>query len=415
MANLVSTEILLVLNNRATLRRDEFTASIISENIVSIKSGCAEWKLNYTKDTVDDILYGSVQELFDIISAFSIGGGGTGEGVPEGTERDVVTYDTEGVPVAKPLGWRQFSDLPTPPPFLNGVFIGTAFSEDGSALFGFLEMAISGVESYVSPNAFPVYNPGIIGNGGGTLPVANGVNDGDAVNVFQLRDANSKKADLDGGRVPESQLPSYVDNVQEYPSITDFPVSGVSNVVYLAIDTNKPYRWGGTVYVEITSGIALGETSATAYRGDRGLAAYNHSQESGNPHGLVLKTIDGAPLFGVGNININAVLSTSTANGVKTTEYVNRFEYTCKVPFNQNVPVPPAHYSTLTTTNILPVGITIDGASEHYISIRNDNRAVLVNVWDDSSRKIVIGFYNSWPNAANIAVGSVFIKLVKYK
>lgn len=33
------------------------------------------------------------------------------------------------------------------------------------------------------------------------------------------------------------------------------------------------------------SGLALGETSTTAYRGDRGKAAYDHSQVTGNPHG----------------------------------------------------------------------------------------------------------------------------------
>jgi len=36
---------------------------------------------------------------------------------------------------------------------------------------------------------------------------------------------------------------------------------------------------------ELTGGAVLGETSSTAYRGDRGKAAYDHSQSSGNPHG----------------------------------------------------------------------------------------------------------------------------------
>lgn len=137
-------------------------------------------------DEVNDVPVATLQEIFDLLTAFNDGGGGAGEGVPAGTERDVLTYNSEGVSVAKPLGWRQFSDLPTPPPFSNGVFIGTAFNTDGTALFGFLEMAMSGVESFVLPNAFPVYNPGIIGNGGGTLPVANAINDGDAVNLNQL-------------------------------------------------------------------------------------------------------------------------------------------------------------------------------------------------------------------------------------
>lgn len=35
----------------------------------------------------------------------------------------------------------------------------------------------------------------------------------------------------------------------------------------------------------------LGETELTAYRGDRGKIAYDHSQEEGNPHGLTTADI----------------------------------------------------------------------------------------------------------------------------
>lgn len=82
MANLVSTDVLLILNNRATMRRDEFTADIVDENIVRIRSGCGsiEWKLDARKDTVNDELSDTAQDLFDVISAFSIGGG-DGDGV----------------------------------------------------------------------------------------------------------------------------------------------------------------------------------------------------------------------------------------------------------------------------------------------------------------------------------------------
>lgn len=41
-------------------------------------------------------------------------------------------------------------------------------------------------------------------------------------------------------------------------------------------------------------GVALGETSTTAYRGDRGKAAYDHSQATGNPHGTTPTQITGA-------------------------------------------------------------------------------------------------------------------------
>ena len=37
--------------------------------------------------------------------------------------------------------------------------------------------------------------------------------------------------------------------------------------------------------------LALGETSSTAYRGDRGKIAYDHSQATGNPHGTKLEEL----------------------------------------------------------------------------------------------------------------------------
>ena len=88
-------------------------------------------------------------------------------------------------------------------------------------------------------------------------------------------DANGV-AELDGaGKVPSAQLPSYVDDVLEYADFASFPVTGESGKIYVALDTNKTYRWGGSAYVEISESLALGETSTTAYRGDRGKAAYD--------------------------------------------------------------------------------------------------------------------------------------------
>lgn len=87
-------------------------------------------------------------------------------------------------------------------------------------------------------------------------------------------------AELDEtGKVPASQLPAYVDDVLEYADKAAFPATGESGKIYIAIDTNICYRWGGSVYVEIASSLALGETSATAYRGDRGKISYDHSQD----------------------------------------------------------------------------------------------------------------------------------------
>lgn len=90
-------------------------------------------------------------------------------------------------------------------------------------------------------------------------------------------------ASLDaGGRIPASQIPGGFDNIDEYDSLSDFPETGEEGKIYVAKDTNLTYRWTGTQYVEISPSLALGETATTAYRGDRGKAAYDHSQVSGD-------------------------------------------------------------------------------------------------------------------------------------
>lgn len=72
------------------------------------------------------------------------------------------------------------------------------------------------------------------------------------------------------GKVPSSQLPSYVDDVLEYNSLSAFPATGETGKIYIAKDTNKTYRWSGTAYTEISASLALGETSSTAYAGNKG-------------------------------------------------------------------------------------------------------------------------------------------------
>lgn len=72
------------------------------------------------------------------------------------------------------------------------------------------------------------------------------------------------------GKVPTAQLPSYVDDVLEYNNKAGFPSTGETGKIYIAKDTNLTYRWSGTQYVEISASLALGETSSTAFAGDRG-------------------------------------------------------------------------------------------------------------------------------------------------
>ena len=69
---------------------------------------------------------------------------------------------------------------------------------------------------------------------------------------------NNGYAGLDGsGKVPSTQLPSYVDDVLEYANVAALPATGETGKIYITLDTNKIYRWSGSVYVEISSSAAV--------------------------------------------------------------------------------------------------------------------------------------------------------------
>ena len=91
--------------------------------------------------------------------------------------------------------------------------------------------------------------------------------------------ANGVATLTESGKVPASQLPTYVDDVLEgtLVSPTEFTLNEgqqgevkQSGVVYVDTITNKSYRWSGLQYVMTGSDLALGETSSTAYAGDKG-------------------------------------------------------------------------------------------------------------------------------------------------
>ena len=53
-------------------------------------------------------------------------------------------------------------------------------------------------------------------------------------------------------KIDSTYLPSFVDDVEEYPNFASFPVTGETSKIYIALDTNLTYRWSGSVYVEIS-------------------------------------------------------------------------------------------------------------------------------------------------------------------
>lgn len=55
-----------------------------------------------------------------------------------------------------------------------------------------------------------------------------------------------------GSKVAAIYLPGFVDDVLEYANLAALPGTGTAGIIYVTLDTNKTYRWGGSSYTEIS-------------------------------------------------------------------------------------------------------------------------------------------------------------------
>ena len=213
----------------------------------------------------------------------------------------------------------EISDLPSIPlSKITGT--GTAAAKDaGTAAGNVAELQSNGklLASIIPDLAGTYVAVGTTING---KPLSSNVtlsaDDVGAIPVSQKGSASGVASLGDDGKVPSSQLPSYVDDVVEYESREAFPQTGEDGKIYVAEDTNLTYRWSGSAYVEISPSLALGTTASTAYYGDKGQAAYDHSQiTSGNPHGTTAAQIGAAP-----SSHVSTVASASQLGHIKISD-----------------------------------------------------------------------------------------------
>lgn len=78
---------------------------------------------------------------------------------------------------------------------------------------------------------------------------------------------------------------TYYEKIETYSD----EITPETGKIYIDIRTNETFRWSGSVYAPIRSDLILGETSSTAYRGDRGKIAYDTALANDNR----LDAIDG--------------------------------------------------------------------------------------------------------------------------
>lgn len=139
------------------------------------------------------------------------------------------------------------------------------------ALVEIKDIADNGGVTGVKGNAETTYRKGNVNITPANIGLGNLTNDSQ-VKRSEMGKANGVATLGADGKVPTSQLPSYVDDVLEYENKAAFPATGEEGKIYVAKDTNLTFRWSGSSYVEISASLALGETNSTAYAGDKGKA-----------------------------------------------------------------------------------------------------------------------------------------------
>lgn len=257
-------------------------------NIASLSAG------TYCKVTVNakgQVTAGTTLEISDLpdsIPTSKISGLGTASAANTGTA-------SGNVPVVQADGKLLASLLPD----LSGLYVPVSATINGKPVSG---------------------NPTLTADDVGAIPAS-------------AKGAASGVAELDStGKVPVSQLPSYVDDV-----VNSYVVEGAealssgwlsasdggeamapdANKIYVVLSEgqyqNLTFRWSGSMYVEISPSLALGETASTAYPGDKGKTAYDHSQiMNGNPHGVTPEMIHAAP-----ESHVSAIASFSQLGHIK--------------------------------------------------------------------------------------------------
>lgn len=135
------------------------------------------------------------------------------------------------------------------------------------------------------------------------------------------------------GKVPSTQLPSYVDDVLEgyvsddlkkfyKDSAKSSEYTGETGKIYVDMNNNKTYRWSGSIYVVISETLALGTTASTAFAGDKGLVAYNHSQAAHAPSNAEKNIIVGIQKNGA-DLSVDASRKVNITVPTKTSELTN--------------------------------------------------------------------------------------------
>ena len=191
--------------------------------------------------------------------------------------------------------------------------------------------------------------------------------------VASLSTGVDSNADLVGVIVSASQLPSYVDDVLEFPNLASFPTPGEAGKIYTDTSTSLTYRWSGTTYIPLGGDYSITSrdqgtilTTATTdvnYVGP-GVTATNLG-------GLVTVTVHAASTTQVGSVEL--ATPTETIAGTSTTLAVT--------PAGLNATLEALFLDGLEIVQNVPSNITaISGTGSHVVLTTQVTTAGVVQV-----------------------------------
>ena len=264
------------------------------------------------------------------------------------------------------------------------------------ALVAIKDIADNGGVTGVKGDAETTYRKGDVSISKANVGLGNVTNDAQ-VKRSEMGVANGVATLGGDGKVPAAQLPSYVDDVLEYDKKASFPTTGETGKIYVAKDTNLTYRWGGSAYVEISVSLALGETSSTAYAGDKGKALAER-----------LTTAEGNITSNDGDITALQTRATNLENGTTAAGKATKLATARKISLTGDA-----------TGNT-----TFDGSADKSISVTLANSGVTAGTYSavavDAKGRVTAGSQIiEWGTSgqttpsANLAVGGLFFMLVE--
>jgi hypothetical protein len=187
-------------------------------------------------------------------------------------------------------------------------------------IYGYFDLKTN--STYYFNNETKLWVTSVSGTGGNPEwgSITGGINNQtDLVNTLTAKQNTNQKGIANGyagldndGKVPSSQLPSYVDDVLEFADLASLPTIGQNGKIYITLDTNKGFRWTGSVYFEISPSdvnSVAGKTGiVNLVKADVGLANADNTSDIGKPISTATQTA----------LNLKANIASPTFTGTLT-------------------------------------------------------------------------------------------------